>query len=206
MKNVILIRIQVNQDPPKPVYNSTFSLLFYGVVYKKWSVFSIDFTTNAAYWQLIQHTLFSDMMKYQMQYMCPLKKQIVFIYKTCSFLSLLQRKYSKMQNCIFIVWRYTYVNTKKHMDTQWNKAIMLNVSFSIETFIMIHFNLEMMLVYCLNTYHSYSKMNQKKVKIVIGYKLFVIFVHVDLWKTLNKKLVNSFKIAIYFGIQLEKST
>lgn len=83
---------------------------------------------------------------------------------------------------------------------------MLNVSFSIETFIMIHFNLEMMLVYCLNTYHCYSKMNQKKVKIVIGYKLFVIFVHVDLWKTLNKKLVNSFKIAIYFGFQLEKST
>lgn len=83
---------------------------------------------------------------------------------------------------------------------------MLNVSFSIETFIMIHFNLEMMLVYCLNTYYFYSKMNQKKVKIVIGYKLFVIFVHVDLWKTLNKKLVNSFKIAIYFGIQLEKST
>lgn len=74
---------------------------------------------------------------------------------------------------------------------------MLNVSFSIETFIMIHFNLEMMLVYCLNTYHCYSKMNQKKVKIVIGYKLFVIFVHVDLWKTLNKKLVNSFKIAIF---------
>lgn len=148
------------------------------------------------------------MMKYQMQYMymCPLKKQIVFIYKTCSFLSVLQRKYSKMQNCIFIVWRYTYVNTKKDMDTQWNKARMLNVSFSIETFIMIHFNLEMMLVYCLNTYYCYSKMNQKKVKIVIGYKLFVIFVHVDLWKTLNKKLVNSFKIAIYFGIQLEKST
>lgn len=83
---------------------------------------------------------------------------------------------------------------------------MFNVSFSIETFIMIHFNLEMMLVYCLNTYYCYSKMNQKKVKIVIGYKLFVIFVHVDLWKTLNKKLVNSFKIAIYFGIQLEKST
>lgn len=53
-----------------------------------------------------------------MQYMCPLKKQIVFIYKTCSFLSLLQRKYSKKQNCIFIVWRYTYVNTEKDMDTQ----------------------------------------------------------------------------------------
>lgn len=77
---------------------------------------------------------------------------------------------------------------------------MLNVFFFIEIFIMIFFNFEMMLVYCLNIYYCYFKMNLKKVKIVIGYKFFVIFVYVDLWKMLNKKLVNLFKIVIYFGI------
>lgn len=77
---------------------------------------------------------------------------------------------------------------------------MLNVFFFIEIFIMIYFNFEMMLVYCLNIYYCYFKMNFKKVKIVIGYKFFVIIVYVDLWKMLNKKLVNLFKIVIYFGI------
>lgn len=74
MKNVILIRTPSELRSTKACLQQHFFVYFYGVVYKKWSVFSIDFTTIAAYWQLIQHTLFSGMMKYQMQYMCPLKK------------------------------------------------------------------------------------------------------------------------------------